>query len=672
MKLSTKLLLSFLGVGILPFGILGVYSINRSGRELERKAFDQLKSIRVIKQNQLQRYIASVVSDAEALAQIEDFKVLFSKLREYHQATEVQANGAYDVSTADYRTIYEEFGSNINSYREKRGFEDILMACMAHGHIMFSSAKRPDLGSNLRHGPYQESHLRRLLEQVTLSRKTAIMDFSAYQAHEGLPVAFMGTPLFEKGELIGMMAIQLSPAPFNEIMQERTGMGDTGETYLVGKDLLMRSDSYLDPVNHSVNASFASPAKGKVKTEASAAALNGETGNKITIDYNGNPVLSSYAGVKFGDADWAIISTIGESEAYASIRALEWMMAWIGAIGLAGTIVVALWITRSVARPIHQVISSLGSGAGEISSASGQVASASQTLAEGASEQAASLEETSASIEEITSMTRRSSENAGRTKELAQAARHAAETGAADMQDLSMAMDAIKESGDNIAQIIQTIDEIAFQTNILALNPAVEAARAGNAGMGFAVVADEVRNLAQRSAQAAQETAEKIGDSIRKSESGVRITCKVASGLKGIVEKTRHVDELVAEIATAANEQANGFLQISQTVQEMDKVTQSNAASAEESASASTQLNSQSEALMGLVRDLECLIHGQFTRHEAAVSPQSDASADRSMVKAMTISSSIIAKSGHREHAPRQPRNVRHQNSLASGSDWSN
>lgn len=271
---------------------------------------------------------------------------------------------------------------------------------------------------------------------------------------------------------------------------------------------------------------------------------------------------------------------------------------------------IAFVIIRGTSKVLHAVATSLTDGSEQVASAATQVSAASQSLAEGASEQAASLEETSASLEEISSMTKRNAENAQAAKSLATQTRSAADSGAADMKEMTSAMDAVKTSSDNIAKIIKTIDEIAFQTNILALNAAVEAARAGEAGMGFAVVADEVRNLAQRSAQAAKETADKIEDSIRKSAHGVQISEKVAQSLAQIVEKARKVDELVAEIATASSEQNQGLQQVNTAVTEMDKVTQSNAANAEESASASEELNAQASTLKDAVAELVSLVGG--------------------------------------------------------------
>ncbi len=179
------------------------------------------------------------------------------------------------------------------------------------------------------------------------------------------------------------------------------------------------------------------------------------------------------------------------------------------------------------------------------------------------------------------------------------------------MKAMSTAMLDIKRASDDVAKIVKTIDEIAFQTNLLALNAAVEAARAGEAGMGFAVVADEVRSLAQRAATAARETSQKIADSVTKSEQGVQISGKVAQSLSEIVIKARQVDELAASVASASREQNQGITQLNTAVSQMDKVTQANAASAEESAGAAQELNSQAEALREAVQDLQNLMLGR-------------------------------------------------------------
>jgi methyl-accepting chemotaxis protein len=282
-------------------------------------------------------------------------------------------------------------------------------------------------------------------------------------------------------------------------------------------------------------------------------------------------------------------------------------------VGITGVLIgiglAYLTITR-INRKLAQVAASLNQAAHQVGAAANQVSSASQTLADGASQQAASLEETSASLEEIDSQTKRNAENAENARTLSTDTRHATEQGTQQMQEMVSAMTDIKASSDNIAKIIKTIDEIAFQTNILALNAAVEAARAGEAGAGFAVVAEEVRNLAQRAAHAARETAEKIDDSIAKSARGAELSTRVSSGLEQITEKARKMNDLVGEIATSSKEQAQGLTQVGGAVTQMDRVTQANASSAEETASAAAEMKSQSETMIGNVNELMQLVSG--------------------------------------------------------------
>jgi len=317
---------------------------------------------------------------------------------------------------------------------------------------------------------------------------------------------------------------------------------------------------------------------------------------------------------------------------------LQGLMAIMGAIGVIVSVVLGVVIAGSISRPIREIARQLSNGAAETTSASGQVSMASQSLASGSSEQAASLEETSSSLEEMSSMSKRNAENATHAKELAQDAHKSAEKAATDITIMTEAMEAVGKSSDQlrvamgkiesssgqISQILKTIDEIAFQTNILSLNAAVEAARAGEAGAGFAVVADEVRALAHRSAEAAKQTALMIKESTDSSHQGKVVTEKVATdlshmaqaskrvtdGLNEIVKKASEVDSVIAEIATAGKEQESGISQVNMAVSQMDKVTQSNAASAEETASAAEELNAQAEELKGAIERLLRLVNG--------------------------------------------------------------
>lgn len=283
-------------------------------------------------------------------------------------------------------------------------------------------------------------------------------------------------------------------------------------------------------------------------------------------------------------------------------------------------IVSAVLITRSIARPVREISGSLTDASMQVASAAGQVSASSQSLARGASAQAASLEEASAAIEEITSITKQSAAHAERAAELTRQTRVAAEQGSSDMEAMRGAMKSMKTSSDDVAKIIKTIDEIAFQTNILALNAAVEAARAGEAGMGFAVVAEEVRALAQRSANAAKETAGKIETAISNTAHGVAISGKVSEALLSIVSHAREVDGLAGEVARACREQWEGISQINSMVGEMDRVTQSTAASAEEGAAAAEELSAQAEVMTGSVRELTMLVERRSAGRGPAVS----------------------------------------------------
>jgi methyl-accepting chemotaxis protein/methyl-accepting chemotaxis protein-1 (serine sensor receptor) len=236
------------------------------------------------------------------------------------------------------------------------------------------------------------------------------------------------------------------------------------------------------------------------------------------------------------------------------------------------------------------------------------VTSSSQSLAQGASQQAASLEETSASTEQITSMTRKNAENSGAVASLMADAGGRVDVANRALDQMVMTMKEIDASSDKVSKIIKVIDEIAFQTNILALNAAVEAARAGEAGMGFAVVADEVRNLAQRSAQAAKDTAALIEESISHSKQGITRLDQVAEAIRSITTSAAEVKTLTDEVSLGSQEQSRGIEQIAKAVMQMQQVTQKTAASAEESASASEEMSAQAESMKQLAEQLQGIV----------------------------------------------------------------
>lgn len=272
-------------------------------------------------------------------------------------------------------------------------------------------------------------------------------------------------------------------------------------------------------------------------------------------------------------------------------------------------LLVAGWRLKAyILRELYTVCTAVAESSQHLAQTAHQFSRSGESLADGFNQQAAALEESSAALEEVTSMTKRTAVNAQSAKELGTQNSSAADAGGSDMQAMSRAMDEIKISSDNIAKTLKVIDEIAFQTNLLALNAAVEAARAGEAGAGFAVVADEVRNLAQRSAQAAKDITPKIEDSIQKSQRGVELSSRVAASFQGITAKARQMDELLAQIALAANEQNQGIVQINAAVREIDTTTQTAAASANQMSDSTTELRQQAAVLNQTVTQLSHLV----------------------------------------------------------------
>lgn len=241
----------------------------------------------------------------------------------------------------------------------------------------------------------------------------------------------------------------------------------------------------------------------------------------------------------------------------------------------------------------NETLGEINTAAEQVSAGTKQVSDSSQSLSQGSTEQAASVEEITASVTEIAAQTKENATNANKANEMAESIKKNAGEGNREMQNVLKAMEEINISSNNISKIIKVIDDIAFQTNILALNAAVEAARAGQHGKGFAVVSEEVRNLAARSANAAKETTDMIEESIKKAEHGKKITELTAEALKKVTENITLVVDVINGIAVASNDQASAIGQINQAIEEVSKVTQTNTATAEETASASEELSSQ-------------------------------------------------------------------------------
>ncbi|MBN1411749.1 MAG: hypothetical protein JW969_12955 [Spirochaetales bacterium] len=287
----------------------------------------------------------------------------------------------------------------------------------------------------------------------------------------------------------------------------------------------------------------------------------------------------------------------------------------IGILAVLIGILISILLTRSISGPLMKISDTLTSSSGQIASASSQLSSSSQEIANGATEQASSIEETTSSMEELASMVKQNVSNAQEASTLADKASEASQTGYSQMETMLGSINEINKSSDEIRKVINVIDSLAFQTNMLALNAAVEAARAGEAGMGFAVVADEVKNLANRSAEAAKDTASMIEESIKRTEQGMEIATKLAETFKQILNNAKKVSEMSKEVETASRQQDSGINQVNKAIVQFDEVVQNNANSAEETASSAEEMTAQAENLKGIVETLTELVTGRANGH---------------------------------------------------------
>ena len=516
----------------------------------------------------------------------------------------------------------EDFFAN---YVKTNGYYDLFLIS-AEGFIFYSVGQEADYHTNIMTGKYKDSGLGEATRKASKSGKHAFADFAPYAPSNGEPAFFLVQPVMDdNGKTELFVGLQLPMDTINGIMQERSGMGQTGETYLVGEDKRMRSDSFLDKEGHSVKASFAGTVKDNgVDTEATNQGLNKQSDAKVIKDYNGNSVLSAFTSIDIGDFNWVAIAEIDLAEVYQPINALVMSIIIIGAVIALVVLFLAIYLALGISRPlvlgvnfaehiangdltssldVHQkdeigklanalqnmqkklssIVSEVKAATSNISQGSSQLSESVQNLSSGASEQAASVEETSSALEEMSANVDQNADNAKQTEKMAEAAARKAEEGGAAVTETVGAMK-------DIADKIRVIEDIAYETKILALNAAIEAARAGEHGKGFAVVAAEVRKLAGNSEIAANQISELAKSSVSVSE-------RAGTLLNEIVPSIVKTADLVQEITAASEEQSSGIGEINGAMTQLDTVTQNNAALSEELASTAEEMNSQAMSL---------------------------------------------------------------------------
>jgi methyl-accepting chemotaxis protein len=614
LNVKGKVIINVLIGMLLTFGILIYQVALQNTEDLKNEAFSKLELARDIKKVQIQTYFKRVDTNIKTLTKaqpLRSFIMEFLNLDDYDDL-EIDAKERFPVENQYIINMSERkdefFKMSANSY----GLEDIYIIDKEHGHIMYSMAKNKEHGENLIHGNLKNSHLAKLYKDVKVQKKTVFSDISLFKP-TNRPEMFVATPIIIDNTFEAVLAFRLDLKDINIIMQERSGMGKSGETYLVGQDYLMRSNSFIDPTNHSVKASMTNPKLGICKTKAVIDALKGQTQSKIVIDYNGNPVLSSFSSFSIGKFKWAILAEIDEAEIMEKIDHLikkTIISALIIFVVILGIMYFSIGFTirRNVNDPINRAVNGLLNSTENIDKSSHSMAQKAMNLSDMSASQSASVEQITATVEETST---NANMNVSNMKELVNFGRNMelnTNQGYKHMVELKESMHGISESSKSINSLVNTIDEIAFQTNLLALNAAVEAARAGEHGLGFAVVADEVRNLSQRSTNEAVKIHQVIEKSVVQAQAGVEIANKTNSSFEIILENI-HASAIVREqTLISSQEQQTAIEQLRRAMIEVDTVTQQLAVDSEQISEMADDLNYQTSTTNQIVNDINRMV----------------------------------------------------------------
>ena len=662
------LLVTSLSLIILAF-ITTYISSTKSKDTLMEKSYSQLTTMRDMKKNYIEGFFAERIGDINVLAKSQDVKNILNTLIDARDELTIDPKKPYPVNDPIAVSKTKPFEEFFQNYMNEYGYYDVFIVCAEHGHVMYSAAKESDYGANLVHGPLSDSGLAHAYKAAIKNKRPSFNDMEPYAPSNGAPAMFLSTPVMDEGQMKAVLVFQISDGAINKIMQYRNGYGDSQEDYLVGQDKLMRSDSFLDPKGHSLKASFANPSKGSVDTEASRNAIAGQTDTKIIIDYNGNPVLSSYSSIKIGqDFSWAIISEIDEAEVLITPNSIRNTIVIASIITLIIISIIAILIINiSVVKPIERFKNTLL----DISKNNDLTIKVNEQAPTEIAEIAISFNKLMVSLKELIETSKlSSSENASISHELSTTAtgvgqnveksvlvvqdatqkaneiKQEIDTAVTDALEskediiqasgnldnarndivsltskiqhsaeleveLSERMGTLTHDANEVKTVLEIISDIADQTNLLALNAAIEAARAGEHGRGFAVVADEVRKLAERTQKTLTEInatinviVQSIMDVSGQMSSNSEEIQELANTATEVEEKINQTVDIVNTAVTASGKTVSDFEKTGNDVEdivsqvaEINEISSNNARNVEEIAAAAEHLNSMTAEL---------------------------------------------------------------------------
>lgn len=667
LSLRFRLMLSIICAAIIPLVLLSVLMGRQASREVEQRTFNQLHSLAEAKRGEINAYLNQIndqiITFSEDLMVVEAARQFCADvatippgdqntLREYYrndfQASYREANGSdFGVerilsdmdSTAlsmqaryigdnpnplgskhlldsagdlPYDALHQRYHPTIRSYLERFGYYDIFICEPNEGRIVYSVFKELDYGTRLGSGPWRDTGIATVFRRALglPHGRVAWDDYRPYSPSYEAPASFIASPIQEHGKTIAVAIFQMPITRITEVMSNISGLGESGEAYLVGNDYLLRSDSRLDPDRFSVGASFADPGASRIETDPVSRALRGGNGAISGKNYRGDEVLSAYYPLDLWGKRWAMIAEVSSGEALAAVSQIRQTGLFLTLTAIALIAIVASIFAATLAKSIRLIAEGLSRAGDEITGAADQVAESANMSAQGTGNQAVTVQQTADTINKIDDLSQR---NLGAVDDAQKAilrASEALDNSGRSAEQLDGTMGTLNEIAGNMASIIRTIEDIAFQTNLLALNAAVEAARAGDAGQGFAVVAEEVRSLAARSAEAANNTTELIQRAQEGAKTGVDVSKEVVAHLNAIRRAMVQSTEAMNVVSVASHEQRQGIEEVIQDVATVNQVTQQCAASAEESSAMSEELAGQAKALVERVVDLRGLVDG--------------------------------------------------------------
>lgn len=533
-----------------------------------------------------------------------------------------------------YSQLHAKYHPIIKSFLEKFGYYDIFLVDPETGDIVYTVFKELDFSTSLIDGPYAQTTFGEVFRQVNDSTSkdvTILVDYKRYSPSYEAPASFIGSPIYDGKDKIGVALFQMPINRLNQIMAERSGMGETGETYLVGPEFLMRSDSFHKPDSHSVVNSFRNEKDGKVKTAASVAALEGQSGHTIDKNYAGDYVLSSYSPLEVLGLKWALIAEVHSEEAFGPIYSLRFWLLIVGILSSIAIVAIGFFMSRTIADPILKIASDLTRGLLKVEGISKQISSSSQELSDTTTKQSSAIEETVSSMEEMESMLKQTSHNADETMRLSEEGQRNARHGQDVISNMVVAMDDIQQSNSKLERIVKVIAEIrektriindiVSETRLLSFNASIEAARAGVHGKGFAVVAEEVGNLAAMSGKAAEEirtlletSTGEVSSVVTSTQERVNVAKKISQDCERAFRETSEgLNKIVSSIQSinsATKEQETGIQQTNQAMSEMESITQQNSANSQVLAKQAADLEVGSINLKDSIIELKTIVLG--------------------------------------------------------------